>query len=416
MFSSACLMVVSMVLSPFLLSISMWGMAAAAWWHVMDTVRAESTSVVRRSGAVWALAVVRSFKNLWKNRELSVLTLLLLAPAVSIFWSEDWGYWLRVTRVRLPFLVLPWVFVNVPRLRQSDYQRVLYLLVWFMVVACVCVGANFLLHYDAVMEGLGRGQPIPVPRQHVRFSLVLATAIVAGVWLWRRRFRLKYRWEQPALAAAVVFLFLFIHVLSVRGGLAVLYMALVVSVVWYGWHTRRWATGLLILGALVALLWGGINVIPSLQQRVAYMRYDWARYKANDGALYSDAARWTSLKVGYRIWKENPILGTGAGDLLSEVKRVAAADYPDYAKDPKLPHNQWIHTMASTGLLGLLLSMLAFLTPFFAHKYRANYLFTAFQAMAFVTFIIECTIENAIGVSWYLFYTLWFAAMAEQDG
>jgi O-antigen ligase len=339
-----------------------------------------------------------------------------LVPALSIFWSDDGGYWLRVTRVRLPFLILPWVFANVPRLRQVDYQRVLYLLVWFMVVACVGVGVNFLLHYDAVMEGLGRGQPIPVPRQHVRFSLVLATSIVAGAWLWRQHFRLKYRWERPALGVGVIFLFLFIHVLSVRGGLAVLYLALVLSVCWYIAHTRRWATGILILGTLVGLLWGAINVIPSLEQRVAYMRYDWERYKANDGALYSDGARWTSLKVGYRIWQENPVLGTGAGDLLSEVNRVTAADYPDYAQDPKLPHNQWIHIMASTGLVGLLLSMVAFFRPFVAHKYRSNYLFTVFQVMAFVTFIIECTVENAIGVSWYLFYTLWFAAMAELDG
>lgn len=414
MFWSACLLVVSMVLSPFLLSISMWGLVAAALWQVAETLRQEQQAASLRSTRIWLLALVRSFKNLWERRTLAVMVLLLLVPALSIVWSEDLGYWLRVTRVRLPFLILPWAFANLPKLSSKEHQQVLYLLVWFMVLACIGVGINFLLHYDAVMTGLGRGQPIPVPRQHVRFSLVLATAIVAGSWLWQQRFFIKFPWERKALAVAVTFLFLFIHILSVRGGLAVLYAAIVVSVVWYVWQTKRWLAGAVALVSLAFLLWGAVEVIPSLRQRVAYMKYDWERYKANDGEAYSDAGRWVSLKVGYQIWRANPVLGTGAGDLMNTVKRVTAEQFPDYTAFPKLPHNQWLHIMASTGIIGLLLSMAAFFIPVFFRKNRTKYLFTIFQIMVLVTFIIECTVENAIGVSWYLFYTLWFASMNEH--
>ena len=369
-----------------------------------------------RSAATWWQAVLQSFKNLWQNRPLAILSLLLLVPAISIFWSEDLGYWLRVTRVRLPFLILPWAFANMPVLSDTAHKKVLYLLVWFMVLACLGVGINFMLHYDAVMEGLGRGQPIPVPRQHVRFSLVVATAIMSGAWLWRQRFYVRYTWERKALAGALVFLFLFIHILSVRGGLAVLYAALVISILWYVQQTKKWLAGVATLASLVVLLWAAMEVIPSLRQRVAYMKYDWERYKADDGQAYSDAARWVSLKVGYQIWLENPVLGTGAGDLMNEVKRVSAASFPEYAGSPKLPHNQWIHIMASTGIFGLLLSLFAFFAPVFLQRNYKGYLFVVFQIMAFVTFIIECTVENAIGVSWYLFYSLWFLQITVDGG
>jgi O-antigen ligase len=407
-FWSACLLVISMVLSPFLLSISMWGLAAAALWHTADTFRQQTPGGSLRQWSLWQKAVVLSFVQLWQKPALAALSLLLLVPAISIFWSDDPGYWLRVTRVRLPFLVLPWAFANLPVLSPRQYRQVLYLLVWFMVLACVGVGINFMLHYDAIMDGLGRGQPVPVPRQHVRFSLVLATAIVAGAWLWCDGYYQRFRRERYALLAAVAFLFVFIHVLSVRGGLAVLYTALMVSVVWYIRETKKWAVGIVGLLCLGLLLWAAVVNIPSLRQRVAYMRYDWERYKANDGQAYSDAERWVSLEVGYQIWQDNPLLGTGAGDLMEQVKAVSKAQFPEYAREPKLPHNQWLHIMASTGIVGLLLSLAAFLIPVFQAGNRSNYLYITFQCMAFVTFIIECTIENAIGVSWYLFYTLWF--------
>lgn len=403
-FWSACLLVVSMVVSPFLLSISMWGLAAAALWHTAATL-GEPTM---RSASTWWKAVKKSFQRLWQNRPLAAMSLLLLVPAISIFWSDDVGYWLRVTRVRLPFLVLPWAFANLPQLTVRQHRQVLYLLVWFMVLVCLGVGINFLMHYEAIINGLGKGQPIPVPRQHVRFSLILATAIVSGAWLWREGFVWKKAWERKALAAAVLFLFAFIHVLSVRGGLAVLYGAMVTTIGWYIWQTRRWAVGVGAIAAIALLFWGAVQAIPSLHQRIAYMKYDWERYKANDGEAYSDAERWVSLKVGLRIWQEHPVLGIGAGDLGNEVTQKTVTEFPDYAKFPKLPHNQWIHIMASTGIFGLLLSLIGFFAPVFARKNNDKYLFYTFQVMVFITFIIECTVENAIGVSWYLFYTLWF--------
>jgi O-antigen ligase len=381
----------------------MWGLAAAAYWQVLLTVKESSAG----TGPLYLQAVKRSFQNLWANKYLAAMTLLLLVPAVSLFWSDDVIYWLRVTRVRLPFLVLPWAFANLPTLSARQYREVLYLLLWLMVLLCIGVGINFLLHYDAVMTGLGRGQPVPVPRQHVRFSLVVATAIISGAWLWREGFYLKYQQEKKATLAAVLFLFVFLHILSVRGGLAVMYVAILAAIFWYVWHTKKWATGLAVLVLIAGGLALAAETIPSLRQRIAYMKYDWERYKANEGEAYSDASRWVSLKVGYRLWQNAPFLGTGSGDLENEVKRETKEQFPNYSLAPKLPHNQWLHIMSSTGLLGLILSLIAFFAPILATPNRNQLLFWIFQAMVFATFIIECTIENAIGVAWYLFYTLW---------
>ncbi len=404
-----------MVVSPFLLSISMWFLVFAAWWHTAETlpVSGQTTSSRQTAGAslllpsTWWEVLKVSFSRLYQRRELFVLLLLLLAPAVSFFWSDDKAYWLRMVQTRLPFLVLPWAFANLPTLSEQRWKSVLYLLVWFMVGMCIAVGINFLWHFDAIIEGLGRGNPVPVPRSHVRFSLVLATAIISGAWLWQQRFWLWHRWERKALALGTVFLFVFIHVLSVRSGLFSLYAALLFALVRYVWLSKKWLAGFAALCVLLGGLWIASETVPSLKMRIAYMKYDWERFSTqNDGHLYSDAARWVSLQSGWRLWQQNPLLGTGAGDLLSETKRITAELFPSYSQEPRLPHNEFLFIMASTGLFGLMLSLLAFFWPIYVG--RKKFLFLTFQIMALASFLIECTIENAIGVAWWLFYSLWF--------
>ncbi|MBC7775140.1 MAG: O-antigen ligase family protein [Phycisphaerae bacterium] len=408
-FWSANLLIVSMVLSPFLLSVSMWFLVFAAWWHTAQTLQAS----LRLPQTWWEVLKV-SFVRFFQRRELAVLTLLLLAPALSFFWSDDKAYWLRLVQTRLPFLVLPWAFANLPTLSEKQWKSVLYLLVWFMAGMCIAVGINFLLHFDTIIEGLGRGNPVPVPRSHVRFSLVLATAIISGGWLWQQGFWLWRPWERKALAAGVVFLFVFIHVLSVRSGLFSLYAALFFALIRYVWLSKKWLAGFAALSVLVGGLWIASETVPSLKMRIAYMKYDWERFNTHDdGHLYSDAVRWISLQSGWRLWQQNPILGTGAGDLLSETKRITAALFPSYSQETRLPHNQFLFIMASTGLFGLIISLMAFFWLVYAG--RKNSLFLTFQVMAFASFLIECTIENAIGVAWFLFYSLWFLSCTQKN-
>lgn len=383
----------------------MWGLVFVAFWHQARQLSpATGDSHLKRT---W-LVLAGSFRNLFRQPTLLVLLLLLLVPALSGLWSADSAYWLERTRVRLPFLVLPWVFANLPPLNGRQLRLVLYILVWVLVLLCIGIGINFFLHFEAIMQAMYQGQPMPVPRNHIRFSLILATAILAGARLWYEGFVWRYPWERKVLAAVVVFLFAFLHFLSVRSGLAAFYLMAGFALVWFVWQTRRWKAGLLILFLLVLAPWIAMQTMPSLAQKVGYTLYDWKQYRSGSGENYSDSERLVSLKTGWYIWQESPWLGAGAGDLRQETARVVEQHFPGYAKTPKLPHNQFLYILAGTGLLGFGLSMLAFAFPLFARGRRYHMMFYAFQVMAFASFLVEYTIETAMGVAWYLFYSLWF--------
>jgi len=236
----------------------MWFLVFAAWWHTAETLQ----SSLRSPQTWWAVLKV-SFVRLLARKELAALSLLLLVPALSFFWSDDKAYWLRLVQTRLPFLVLPWTFANLPTLSERQWKTVLYLLVWFMAGLCVAIGVNFLWHFDAIIEGLGRGNPVPVPRSHVRFSLILATTILSGGWLWQQGFWLWRSWERKILAFGVVFLFVFIHILSVRSGLFSLYAALLFALVRYVWLSKRWLAGFAAFSVLVGGLWIASETVPA---------------------------------------------------------------------------------------------------------------------------------------------------------
>lgn len=400
---AAALLVCSIVFSPFLLSISMWLLVLAGLWQ------AGRTDMLAHNRAFSAVGMLRNLWGNWTSQpELLLLGLLFFTTAISGLWSEDLHFWWERTRVRIPFLVLPLTFASLPLLKLRQYQGILYLMIWVLFVTNIGVMINFSLHYADIMERLNHGQPMPVPRNHIRFSLMTATAVLTGGWLWYKRYVYQYKWERPLLGAAVLLMAVMLHVLAVRSGIAALYAALCFTIAWNVWRYKKWGLGLAGLGLMVLVGTLAVQFVPSLKKRLDYMRYDWEQYKKGAGDDYSDAERWISLEAGMALWRQAPWTGVGSGDLPVEIAAYVKQVHPRYVKDPRLPHNQFVYILAATGLLGMLASLVALLAPWFYGRHRSFYLFWVLQVIVFVSFLVEYTLETAIGVAFYLFYSLFF--------
>lgn len=409
-FGCSLLLMAGLIFSPFLISVSMWLLAACALWQAHCTLKTTNPD------STWFQAVLFSLRNFIRQPVYTGFLMLLLVTVFSGLWSADLGYWGVRTRVRIPLFILPWTFANLPALSLRLRHALLYCLVWILVLTCIGIGINFLWNFKEIIFDLSEGRPMPVPRSgHIRFSLIAVTGILSGGYLWVEQFYWRYRWERWALGGAVVFLFVFLHILSARSGLVALYVSLAFTVARFLWRTRRWGLGLTALLTLMLMPLIAVKTIPSLRERMAYMLWDWQQYANNTGENYSDSARFVSLEIGLRMFAENPWIGVGAGDLPAETARLTQAYFPNYNLDPKLPHNQLIYIMATTGLFGLIISLWGMLYPVFQDRYRRFYLFAAFQVVIFVSFLVEYTLETSIGLCFYLFYTLWFIKMAEEN-
>src|SRR5690625_7585427 len=72
---------------------------------------------------------------------------------------------------------------------------------------------------------------------------------------------------------------------------------------------------------------------------------------------YSDAMRWKTNKIGWKIFLDHPLLGVGMGDVREEMTLQFLQRENLYTDH--YPHNFWITIMAGTGVVGFLLVNIA---------------------------------------------------------
>ena len=71
-----------------------------------------------------------------------------------------------------------------------------------------------------------------------------------------------------------------------------------------------------------------------------------------------------------------------------------------------MPHNQFISVCAGMGIIGLAVFLLAFFFPLFYKKIKSDALFITLHLIIFASFFTENTIENSVGVGFYVFFLL----------
>jgi len=328
------------------------------------------------------------------------------------FWGvwdiQDMGYWLSRLRIKIPFLVLPLAFFFLPRPSNRSLDGLLYYLVWLLTLTSLGVLFNYLLHIEAINQMIKQGKPIPLPCNHVRFSLLLVFGILSSLYLYFQGFfwrRPKEKYLQLGMAA---FLFLFIHILSVRTGIVVLYSTLLLLTIRYVFKTRRYGVGLGLLTVLLIFPFLAYQTIPSLRAKVDYVKYDLFMYRhGHTDKDLSDAGRWISLQMGWEVFREHPWLGVGAGNLKQAVQQKYTAKYPELSEEErKMPHNQFLSMLAAGGIIGALLFTLIFFYPLFYESNYRHWLLLGLYIITGLSFLVENTIENAMGVGFFLYYVL----------
>jgi O-antigen ligase len=390
--------IVSMVLSAeFVLSVSMIALIVLALFQM--EIEGPKIKISFRKNLRKNFAAFRRYKA-WAW--VSVPFLLVL---VSALWSSDVDYTLERLRIKLPFLVLPFVFASMPALRRREILTILYFLLVMMFIISLYVCANFAMNYEAVMTDLGKGGHLPTPSNHIRFSLTLALTILGGLTLWLEKFHLRHSFERHLIAGMTVFLFLFIHLLSVRSGILALYLALFVVGAHYIFVKRKYLLGIIAVLLVLLLPVLAYFAVPSFKLKVNYARWDYLQYVQGIGGNYPDAERLVSIETGLDIGNRSPWVGIGAGDLDAAVREVYATELAG-KYNFRMPHNQFVTVYAGTGLIGLAFFLTGFFYPLFYRKNFRQPLFLALHAIVFMSYLMENTIENNFGVSMYLFFLL----------
>jgi len=198
-----------------------------------------------------------------------LLTPILFFAILLLSWfnsdnKDMWAMWLTL---KLPFLILPLAFILMEDFSSSFIRHVLKIFVWVMIGSMIIVFIRYALHFEQINVSLSAGGRMPVPYSHIRYSLLLTVACFVSVWFY-------WTGKHKFYLFSTLFFFGSLHLISVRSGLLALYAGLSFVLVYFVVVQKQWKFGLIGIVAAVLISLAAYKTIPSLQNRIAFMRYD----------------------------------------------------------------------------------------------------------------------------------------------
>lgn len=333
------------------------------------------------------------------------LTGLYLLLIFGVWQTEDWGYYFERLRIKVPLLALPLIWAGLPEFSVRERGWVYGGFVLFIGGVLIAVMVNYSLNFTEINDMIRRGQSVPVPRNHIRFSLLVALATLLAVGAFRLR---AYGWGRGWLVVAGL-LFVGQHFLAVRSGLAGAYGGLGVLVLMLAWERGTWWPAVAGLVGLMLLPVLAYVAVPSFRTKIQYARYELLhRNPAEDTSEYSDEGRLTSLRLGLAVWRDYPLMGVGPGNLLREMDARYAEALPGVGG--KRPHNQFISALAGSGILGGIVTLTCFgLLAWTGIKQRLP-VYLSVWTLFFLSCLVENTLETSAGVSMFCVFLLMASA------
>lgn len=350
-------------------------------------------------------------KNWFKDKWWLIGVAWVAMYGLSALWSDNSGVWAAAIAAKLPILLLPLAFTFIPPL--SDRQMQVFTIGGALfIIASIGYSLSFLITDPSFyIEQYRLSKVLPTLAQHdyIRYSLSLAMFTIWCFCVWTR---LSAIWQKWFVGLSILVLCLYIHIIAVKTGVLVLYMFFFI---WGLYHafSRQKLLGIGLIVLMFSSFFAAYKYVPTFENKIDYFRYTWKVFgEGHYDSDYSDIGRLVSYDVAIKKIKEQPLSGTGAGDISATMYEGYTEWYPkvpDERKQRLLPHNQFMVVALVCGIpVMLLFAIWVFYPVKWVKRNRSGFFFFAVWFLMFIPLMVEPFLELQFGVYVYLFYLLWF--------
>ncbi len=363
---------------------------------------------------LYALINISKIRNLWSDRWMWSFIGLALIPFLSdVFNGVDIVLNHRVTMKWL--LVLFPAFVFALKANTTSIKAIHWAVLGTMLVSSTYSMIQYFINFDEIVASYKVSKVLPVLAKgdHIRISWMTSISILMAMYLFIKE---RTKITQVLTALYILFQILFLHILGAKTGLLSLYVMGFVWVFWSLPRSKKWLITLLVPISFL-LLFGAYKALPSFQERVNFMRYDFEHYRKGEYQHgLSDAIRVFSIQAGWDIYKNNFWTGVGFSSLDAHTNDWFDKNRPEVSnKNRFVPISQALIYMASAGILGLLFFMYHLFYPLFVATLRNNRWFMAFFIPLILSFFYESHLEGQFSIFVYGFFLSWFWYLAKVD-
>lgn len=299
---------------------------------------------------------------------------------LAMLWTEDVLAGWRMVGRQIPFLLFPIYWTSTKPEHKERYISA------FVVGLCVCA---LLAHYNFFQLHFFTGwlRGVMVSKRHVDTApfvdwIMYAPMLAMGTYFALRRLffanevSMRLKW---GIASALL-----LSNLAFSGGRAgmVMFFALFITLVFERINKRIKAA--LICSVLIPILFSCAYFgVDSFASRVNRGISDIKIFNTNHNT--SVGLRLVYWTKSFGIFLNNPVLGVGSGDFALEFDKVKPDKWPPRSAIHN-PHNQYLMTAVTTGLLGLL----PLIYIFFLMASKGD-----FRARSFLAgFLVLCIFES----------------------
>jgi len=312
--------------------------------------------------AAYSLGVLVSLPSRWHGLEraervvLVGLLALFLAPLLSLANADDLDSFVKTYERYARFLLIVPVYLMVRGFRRDLWP--------FLIAGCLLAGPVMATSawYDVEMLKLPRAQG---PYHPIVFGdIAVLVALLQIVWIVTAQ---RSVWHLSLLISLPTTLYAVI-LSGTRGAWVTLVLCLPVAA--YAFARDRGkrfspTTALIVLLLSVALIF---IAWPSLKQKYEQTRTNfrlWTEGTLENNSIGNRIELWD---LAIQIWQDHPLLGSGAGDFKSHVKRAREDEGTGFMLDFDHAHSIYLHYLATTGtvvFVVMLFGLIVFPARFF---------------------------------------------------
>ena len=326
---------------------------------------------------------------------------------VSALLASDRATGMGLVGLKATLLIFPLSML----VTDTSYLKGLHLRLLFYALWASCLGVFLYFCGNAVVRLVGGSTLASVvnytfdPRHHAYTAMYAVSALVFAFLELRNHWQGLRPWLRWLLLVSLPLLMLYIVIVNSRAGMLILWA--VIGLAFVASIRRSWWKALLFTTLAVAWVLGAQTVLPSHQDRVK-ATISAVVDAADDDAADGDARISITKSALHRVM-ENPLTGYGTGNYRdSLVEQYDRDDYDYGAKARFNAHNQYIESMLSSGIIGLIALLLFVFSPLvFALRRARNAVLPVLFATGIVAgnLLVESMLERQMGllfIGWFM--------------
>lgn len=331
------------------------------------------------------------------------LAILVISPwlfeVVSLLYSNDVQEGLKQIEKRIALFLFPFFILygtnTVSRYRDS----VFYILTYSIVLStAICLGVSIFnwietSSYTSYWSDFTK----PIDFHPSYLSLIIN---IACLWIFQKLIHLRNKLTTSQKLGIVILLLYFGLVTLLLASKIQTLIFFVINFVGFIVNVKNKIIRLgFVIATISCIVIGAIFYEGTLIERFSHISNIHYQLDAPVSTFNELTIRFALIECSWKLIKENPVWGTGIGDVMADLDSVyRKVDYKFGYLDRQDPHDQFLRIILGTGTVGLLLFISSLGAPLWIGLKSKDYLLVWFVLVFVISFLFESVLERHNGI------------------